>query len=72
MSRKCMITTKRNYEKTSVVKEFPRSGRTRKLTSLDESYIFRKVRINPTTSYRQLASDFSSKFPNVSVCKDTI
>ncbi|RNA43729.1 hypothetical protein BpHYR1_016995, partial [Brachionus plicatilis] len=65
VSRKCMITTKRNYEKTSVVKELPRSGRPRKLTSRDESYIFRRVIINPSTSYRQLASDFSSKFPNV-------
>ncbi|RNA08376.1 Paired box and Transposase domain containing [Brachionus plicatilis] len=71
VSRKCVITTKRNYEKKSVVKELPRSGRPRKLTSRDESYIFRKVRINPTTSYRQLTFDFSSKFPNVTVSKDT-
>ncbi|RNA32819.1 Transposase domain containing [Brachionus plicatilis] len=52
VSSKCVITTKRNYEKTFVIKELPRSGRPRK------SYIFRKVRINPTTSYRQLSSDF--------------
>ncbi|RNA32440.1 prenylcysteine oxidase-like [Brachionus plicatilis] len=41
-SRKCVITTKRNYEKTSVVKELTRSARPRKLTSRDESYVFRK------------------------------
>ncbi|RNA09786.1 hypothetical protein BpHYR1_011470 [Brachionus plicatilis] len=41
VSRKRVITTKRNYEKTPVVKELPRSGRPRKLTSRDESYIFR-------------------------------
>ncbi|RNA04726.1 hypothetical protein BpHYR1_020098, partial [Brachionus plicatilis] len=52
-------------------KELPRSGRPRKLTIRDESCIFRKVRINPKKSYRQLASDLSSKFPNVSVNKDT-
>ncbi|RNA38365.1 hypothetical protein BpHYR1_035455 [Brachionus plicatilis] len=65
VSRKCVITTKPNYEKTSVVKELPRSARPQKLSSRDESYIFRELRINLTTSYRQLASDFSSKFPNV-------
>ncbi|RMZ99689.1 hypothetical protein BpHYR1_045192 [Brachionus plicatilis] len=47
-----------NYEKTSVAKQLPRSGRPRKLTSRDESCIFRKVRINLTKSYRQLTSDF--------------
>ncbi|RNA33330.1 hypothetical protein BpHYR1_028251 [Brachionus plicatilis] len=55
VSRKCVITTKRNYKKISVVKELRRSARPRNSTSRDESYIFRKIRINPTTSYRQLA-----------------
>ncbi|RMZ96899.1 hypothetical protein BpHYR1_018792 [Brachionus plicatilis] len=36
VSRKCVITTK------LVAKELPRSGRPRRLTSRDESYIFRK------------------------------
>ncbi|RNA06125.1 transposable element Tcb1 transposase [Brachionus plicatilis] len=42
VSRKCVFTTKYNYEKTSVAKKLPKSGRPRKLTSRDESYIFRK------------------------------
>ena len=72
VSEKCVFTTKRNYDTTSSCKELPRSGRPSKLTSRDESYIFRKVRVNPSISYRQLAADFSSKFEKVRVNKDTI
>ncbi|CAF0717923.1 unnamed protein product [Brachionus calyciflorus] len=47
VSRKCVFPTKCNYEKTSRAKELSRLGRPPKLTSRDESYISRKVRINP-------------------------
>ena len=57
--------------KTSA-KELLRSGRPPKFTSRDESYIFRKMRTNPTLSFMGLTTDFNSKFDTVRVIKDTV
>ncbi|RNA27281.1 hypothetical protein BpHYR1_017346 [Brachionus plicatilis] len=46
-------------------------GRPPKLSDRDVSYIFRLVRKDPTTSYRQIAADFNSKFEEHKISRET-
>ena len=57
VSQKCVHTTKKNFNMTSRVDNLKHPGRTPILTFRDESYIFRQIRKNPSTSYRQLAAE---------------
>ncbi|RNA23862.1 hypothetical protein BpHYR1_043281 [Brachionus plicatilis] len=61
-------------KETGIVCDRSRIGRPRKLTFRDESYTFREIRKNPTSSYQKLVTDFNSKtqgwlfllgFPNI-------
>ena len=72
VSQKCVHTTKKNFSMTSRVDNLKRPGRTPILTPRDETYIFRQIRKRPSTSYRQLAADFNSKFENIRISKDTV
>ncbi|RNA36036.1 hypothetical protein BpHYR1_009669 [Brachionus plicatilis] len=44
-SPKCVSSTKKRYQETGTVSDRSRSGRPRKLTFKDESYVFRGVKI---------------------------
>ena len=72
VSQKCVNTTKRNFQATSRVHNFGNCGRPPKLSDRDVSYIFRLVRKNPTTSYRQIAADFNSKFEEHKISRETV
>ncbi|RNA14184.1 paired box and transposase domain containing, partial [Brachionus plicatilis] len=72
VSKKCVNTTKRNFQATSRVHNFGNCGRPPKLCDRDVSYIFRLVRKKPTTSYRQIAADFNSKFEEHKISKETV
>ena len=50
-----MQTTLKNHELHNDVKDLPRLGRPLKLTSRDQSYLYRKVRQDPKISFRELA-----------------
>ncbi|RNA19634.1 Homeodomain-like DNA binding domain-containing transcription factor, partial [Brachionus plicatilis] len=72
VSPKCVSSTKKRYEETGTVSDRSRSGRPRKLTLRDESYIFREIRKYPSSSYQKLYTDFNSKTQAVRIRKYTI
>ncbi|MDQ5930221.1 MAG: hypothetical protein QG594_2008 [Bacteroidota bacterium] len=72
VSRKCVQTTQKNFEVENVVGELPKSGRPPKLSCKDESWLFRRVRVEPTISCGKLASEFSSREDNQGVSKETV
>ena len=62
----------KNHELHYDVKDLLRPGRPLKLTSNDQSYLYRKVRQDPKISYRQLAQGFTNTPANVSVSRWTV
>ena len=72
VSLKCVQTALKNHELHNDVKDLPRLGRSLKLTSRDQSYLYRKVRQDPKISYRELAEGFTNTPGNVSVSRWTI
>ena len=69
---KCVQTMLKNHELHSNVKDLPRLGRHLKLTSRDQSYLYRKVRQDPKISYCKLAEGFTNTPGNVSVSRWTV
>lgn len=72
VSPKCVITTKKNFENGHVYGELPRSGKPKKLTPRDESWLFRQVRKEPTLSCKRLANEFNSRFKQVSISAELV
>ena len=72
VSETCVRTTYKNYKLTKCVKDLPRSGRPKKTFIRDESFIFRKVREQPTLSLRNLASLYNENPSNKKVNRETI
>ncbi|RNA29113.1 hypothetical protein BpHYR1_009487 [Brachionus plicatilis] len=58
----------RNFQATSRVNNFGNCGRRPKLSNRDLSL----VRKNSTTSYRQIAADFNSKFREYKISRETV
>ena len=69
---KCVQTTLKNHELHNDVKDLLRLGRPLKLTSRDQSYLYRKVRQDPKISYHKLAEGFTNIPGNVSVSRWTV
>ena len=72
VSLKCVKTTLKNHEQHNDVKDLPRLGRPLKLTSRDQSYLYRKVRQDRKISYREHAEGFTNTLGNVSVSRWTV
>ena len=72
VSQKCVKTTKRNFQATSRVNNFKNCGRRPNLSNRNVSYNFRLFRKNPTTSYRQIAAEFNSKFKEHKISRETV
>ncbi|RNA42634.1 putative G- coupled receptor Mth-like 3, partial [Brachionus plicatilis] len=63
---------KRNFLATSRVNNFENCGRRPNLSNPHVSYIFRLVRKDPTTSYRQIAADVNSIFKEHKISSETV
>ena len=72
VSLKCVQTTLKNHELHNDAKHLPSLGRPLKLTSIDQSYLYRKGRQNPKISYRELAEGFTNMPVNVYVSRWTV
>ncbi|RNA28394.1 hypothetical protein BpHYR1_007722 [Brachionus plicatilis] len=72
VSQKCVNATKRNFQATYRVNNIGNCGRRSKLSNRDVSYIFRLVRKNPSTSYRQIPVDFNSKLKEHKISRETV
>ena len=72
VSLKCVQTTLKNHELHNDVKDLPKLGRPLKLTSRDQSYLYRKVRQDPKISYHEFAEGFTKTPSNVSVSSWTV
>ena len=72
VSLKFVQTTLKNHELHNDVKDLPSLVRPLKLTSRDQSYLYRKVRQDPKISYRELAEGFTNTPGNVIVSRWTV
>ena len=72
VSLKCVQTMLKNHELHNDVKDLPKLGRPLKLTSNDQSYLYRKIRQDPKISYRELAEGFINTSGNVSISRWTV
>ena len=72
VSEKCVRTTIKNKTRFGIVGDSPRSGRPKKLSCRDESWLYRQVRFNPKMSIQDLTSDFNSRASGVGVSIETV
>ena len=69
---KCVQITLKNHELHNDFKDLPRLSKPLKLTSRDQSYLYRKVRQDPKISYRELAEGFTNTPGNASFSRWTV